>query len=149
MEKRKGMSPLIAAVILIAATMSIAAILAFWASGFMKERLGEIRSEELGITGGAKCLEAEFELHSGSLDAGSGTLKLILNNKKAVDLTLTNLFLIAPDNTVETITLNETLGGNEIIGIEKTITKTDFLTGEVKTHCPDVSVFFTSDQVSS
>lgn len=144
MKKRKGMSPLIAAVILIAATMSIAAILAYWATTYVREELGS--AEELGIAGGAKCLEAQFELRSGSYSGR--TLTLILDNKKSVDLTLTDLFLIYSDNTVENHTLDTMLNGNEI----KTVTVSDvtdnFLTGEIKTHCSDVSVYFTYDQVT-
>lgn len=145
MERRKGLSPLIAAVILIAATMTIAGILAFWVSSFVQTELKE--AEEASITGSAKCLRARFELHSGSLEGN--TLILILDNKKSVDLYLTNLYLIRSDNTVETIPLNETLlKGNEIKRIERSITRTDFLTGEIKTQCPDVSVYFTYDQVT-
>ena len=144
MKKRKGLSPLIAAVILIAATMTIAGILALWVSSFVQEELGG--AEEAGITGGARCLGAEFELHSGSL---VGTdLTLIVNNKRSIDLQITYLYLIAPGNDLETITINETLGGNEIKSITREITKTNFLTGEIKTNCPDVSAYFTSDQVA-
>lgn len=93
MKKRKGMSPLIAAVILIAATMSIAAILSFWVSSFMKEKLKE--TEQLGITGGARCLGAEFELRPGRSYSGT-TLNLILDNKKisrpAVNKSVFNIF---------------------------------------------------------
>jgi len=144
MKKRKGMSPLIAAVILIAATMSIAAILAYWASGFVKSELQGAR--ELGITGGAQCLEAEFELRSGSYS--SNTLTLILDNKKSVDLDLTYLYLIYDNNQVTSKSINQTLNGNEIKSITFDEVTDNFLTGEVKTQCSDVSVFFTYDQVS-
>jgi flagellin-like protein len=140
--ENKGLSPLIAAVILIAATMSVAGILAFWTTGFVKTRL----TETAGVTGGPECLGAEFELKSGTYK--DNTLYLILDNKRSVDLLLTNLFLIYPDNRVEPKPLNETLKGNEI----KTTTVSDiadgFLTGEIKTQCSDVSVFFTYKQVT-
>lgn len=144
MGKRKGMSPLIAAVILIAATMSIAAILAYWTSGFMKGELE--RAEELGITGGAECLSAEFELRSGSYIGGE--LNLILDNKKSVDLDLTYVYLIYSGNDVVPKLINKTLNGNEIKTITVLEVGDNFLTGEIKTHCPDISVFFTYDQVS-
>lgn len=135
------MSPLIAAVILIAATMTIAGILAAWTTGFVR---GELEEAAI-VTGGSKCLGAEFEFRSGSLSGN--TLNLILDNKKSQDLTLTNLFLIKSGNQVDQISLNKTLNGNEIKTITITITDPNFLTGEIKTQCPDVSAFFTHDQV--
>ena len=142
MRKRKGISPLIAAVILIAATMIIAGILAAWTSKFVSEELERAAI----VTGGAECFGAQFELRSGSLE--DSTLTLILDNKKSVDLELTNLFLILSDNTVETKLINETLNGNEIKTITVNNVTATFLTGEIKTHCPDVSVYFTKSQVA-
>jgi flagellin-like protein len=137
---RKGLSPLIAAVILIAATMSIAGILAYWASGFVKTKLTETEA----ITGGTECLGAEFKIKSVSYDGN--TLHLILDNRRSVDLLLTNLFLIYPNNEVKTKSLNQTLKGNEIKALTINNVPSGFLTGEIKTHCPDVSVFFTYSQ---
>jgi flagellin-like protein len=142
MKMRKGISPLVATVILIAATMSIAGILAYWTTGFIKTRLTEAES----ITGGTKCFGAEFELRSGSYDGNA--LHLILDNKKNTDLLLTNLFLIYPDNKLDTKSLNETLKGNEIKALTISNVVPDFLTGEIKTQCPDVSAFFTYSKVA-
>ena len=144
MKRRKGLSPLIAAVILIAATMTIAGILALWVSNYMTSEL--IRAEEAGITGGTRCLGAEFELHSGRLV--SNQLTLIVNNKRSIDLDLTYLYLIAPNNELDTVLINETLRGNEIKSLLLPITKPNFLTGEIKTNCPDVSAYFTRDQIT-
>jgi len=142
MKKKKGLSPIIAAVILIAATMTVAGILAFWTTGFVKTRLTEAES----ISGGTECFGADFELRSGSLDGT--TLNLILDNKKSVDLYLTNLFLIYSDNRVDTKSLNITLNGNEIRTVSIQDVAPNFLTGEIKTQCPDVSIYFTYDQVA-
>jgi len=142
MKKKKGLSPIIAAVILIAATMTVAGILAFWTTGFVKTRLTEAES----VSGGTECFGADFELRSGSLDGT--TLNLILDNKKSVDLYLTNLFLIYSDNRVDTKSLNITLNGNEIRTVSIQDVAPNFLTGEIKTQCPDVSIYFTYDQVA-
>jgi len=140
----KGLSPIIAAVILIAATMSIAGILAFWTTGFVKTQL----TETAGITGGAECLGAEFELKPGSRLDGT-TLNLILDNRRSVDLIITNVYLVNDDNSVDSHPFNNiTLEGNEIKLLTVTGVKPNFLTGEIKTHCSDVSVFFTHDQVA-
>lgn len=137
---RKGLSPLIAAVILIAATMSIAGILAYWASGFVKTKLKETEA----LTGGTECLGADFKIKDVSYE--DNTLHLILDNRRSVDLLLTNLFLIYPENEVEIKPLNQTLKGNEIKALTINNVRPGFLTGEIKTHCPDVSVFFTHSQ---
>jgi len=141
MKRKKGLSPLIAAVILIAATMIIAGILAAWASKFVSEEL----ERAAVVSGGAECFGAKFELRSGTYS--DRTLTLILDNRKSTDLYLTNLFLVY-SNTVETKSLNTTLKGNEIKPITAENVEPDFLTGEVKTSCPDVSLYFTYDQVT-
>ena len=141
---KKGMSPIIAAVILIAATMSIAGILAYWTTGFVKTQLVETE----GVTGGPKCIGAEFELRPESSLEGN-TLHFILDNRKPVDLHLTGLYLINSDNTVENYTFEDpSLQSNEIKDVTVTIKDPEFLTGEIKTQCSDVSVFFTYDQVA-
>ena len=145
MKKRKGLSPLLAAVILIAATMTIAGILAFWVSSFVQTELKE--AEEASITGGTECFRAHFELRSES-SYKDNKLYLMLDNKRSLDLYLTNLFLIYPDNNVVSKSLNETLKGNEIKVTIVPDVNPNFLTGEIKTQCPDVSVYFTYDQVA-
>ena len=140
--KKKGMSPIIEAVILIAATMSLAGILAYFASSYVQTQLTETQS----MTGGPKCLGAQFELRSGSYR--DNTLNLILDNKRPVDLLLTNMFLIYSETRVDTKSLNETLKGNEIKALTVGNVDPNFLTGEIKTQCSDISVFFTYDQVT-
>jgi len=143
MRKKKGLSPLIAAVILIAATMIVAGILAAWTARFTEERL----EEAAVVTGGTECFGARVELRLGSYSDVSKDLKLILDNKRSIDLTLTNLFLIYSDK-IENKTLDVTLKGNEIKTITVDTVNDGFLTGEIKTNCPDVSVYFTYDQVT-
>lgn len=138
----KGLSPIIASVILIAATMTLAGILAYWTTGFVKTRLTETES----ITGGSECFGADFKLRSGSYK--DNALYVILDNRKPVNLLLTNLFLIYPDNRVVTVSLNETLKGNEIKAVNIENVENNFLTGEIKTQCSDISVFFTYSQVA-
>ncbi len=62
-SSEKGISPLIAAVLLIAFTMTIAAILATWAQTFGEERLGEAgeRGEEV-----VECGRLNLEIESAS-----------------------------------------------------------------------------------
>ena len=108
----------------------------------LSERLIETES----ITGGPKCLGAQFKLRSGSYK--DNTLNLILDNRKPVDLLLTNLFLVYSESRVDTFSLNETLKGNEIKALTIDNVDPNFLTGEIKTQCSDVSVFLTYEQVA-
>ena len=106
----KGLSPLVAAVILIAATMSIAGILSFWTTGFVKHKLNatESSTEEM------RCHNAEFKLYSGKLE--EDTLYLVLENTRSYDLVLTDLYLFDDNGMLiePTIKLNENLEGSSL-----------------------------------
>ncbi len=141
---RKGISPLVAAVILIAATMSIAGILSYWTTGFVKTKLciAENATEE------TRCLNAEFKLYSGSYDEDEGKLYLVLENTRTYELTLTDIYLFDSNGVLiqPTITLNQKL--EQLTPIEKENIPT-FERGIIKTNCPEVSVEFTYSQVTS
>ena len=143
---RKGISPLVAAVILIAATMSIAGILTFWATGFVRERLDVAGN----TTDETNCLAAQFRLYSGTFDNSTspGTLYLILENQRSIDLSLTNLYLFYPNNVLQDITLTETLLGNKLKSITISNVNGGFSGGKIKTNCPDIDVDFTISQLS-
>ncbi len=137
---RKGLSPIVAAVILIAATMSIAGILTFWTSGFVSKKL----SESSNTTGETACLGAEFKLHpSSSYNKVSGVLSLRLDNIRSVDLKLMNLYVFDSSNKMTTHSLNSTLlRGNEIKPLDSNV-GSNLVSGEIKTNCPEVSLQFT------
>jgi len=141
---RKGLSPLVAAVILIAATMSIAGILSYWTTGFIKGQLGEASN----ATDESRCLSAEFKLYSGRLDESEEEPKLylVLENTRSYDLTLTDLYLFDESNMLPTIPLNEVLEGNSLKALNKTVS--DFTRAIIKTNCPEVSIEFTKSQVT-
>lgn len=134
----KGLSMIVAAVILIAATMSIAGVLIYWSSGFVQKRLAETGN----MTDETACFGAEFKIHSASYS--NGTFFLRLDNNRAIDLTLENLYLFYPDNKMETVSLNGTLlRGNEIKQFTLTNITDGFTSGEIKTNCPTVFLDFT------
>jgi len=141
---RKGISPLVAAVILIAATMSIAGILTFWATGFVKGRLASVEN----TTVETQCVAAQFRLYSGIFDNSTTpyTLTLILENQRSIDLTLNNVFLFYPD--LKEYTLTGTLEGNKLKQFNVTNVDSGFTIGIIKTTCPDVYVEFTISQIT-
>ena len=144
---RKGISPLVAAVILIAATMSIAGILTFWATGFVKSRLNATDSN----VEDTRCLAAQFRLYSGTFDNSTypspGYISLILENQRSVDLTLNSVYLFYPNGNLIEKTLTGTLEGNKLKSFNVTDVDDGFISGKIKTNCPDVEVDFTISQL--
>jgi len=138
---RKGISPLVAAVILIAATMSIAGILSFWANSFIEQKLRESENstQETG------CIGAKFSLYSGTYDndttsADYQTLYLIIENERLFDLTLDKLYIFKPNNVLEEKDIDVTLRSNEIKSFNVTGISNIFSVLRIKTNCPDVQI---------
>jgi len=140
---RKGLSPIVASVILIAATMTIAGILTFWTTGFVSKKLNETSN----VNDETTCYGAEFKLHSASYS--NGTLFLRLDNRRNVDLKLENLYLFYPDNSMDTVPLKEfSLKGNEIKQLSPIMgVRPNFVSGKIKTNCPTVFLDFSSSEV--
>jgi hypothetical protein len=101
-------------------------------------------TEKAGIT---VCSSASFKLYSGSYKKDIKNLFLILENRRAVNLQLENLFL-QYQSKLETKILNTTLKGNEIRSLNITGVEDNFISGIIKTNCPAVSVDFTYAQVT-
>ena len=74
----KGISPLVAAVLLIAATMSIAGILAYWAASFVRSRTETMGNETQALE---RCTGANFGIVLNTFNAtGNNELTIILQN---------------------------------------------------------------------
>ena len=144
---KKGISPLIAAVILIAATMSIAGILSYWASSFVQQRLTE--SENTTAVEQTQCIGAKFRIYStGTYNNDTDTLHVILENQRSFDITLKELDLFYPNDELKKISLNdsEVLEKNALKSYDFNITTgDDFYKGQIRTTCPDVYVEFTNN----
>ena len=140
---RKGISPLVAAVILIATTMSIAGILSYWATSFVRERLVTAENS----TGDTECIVAQFRLYSGSYDNVTNDLVLILENQRDVDLSLNDIYLFY-GTTLETKKISGDLESNALKSFNITNVNDNFDRGIIKTTCPDISVEFTYEQVT-
>lgn len=104
----KGISPLVASVLLVAITMSVAGILAFWVSSFTGQTLPQInRTAE-------ECRFSNFEIWSCSFDSTTETLTFTLHNIGSYDILDLQLFIVYNDSTVSPlIKLNEKLGRAE------------------------------------
>ena len=73
---RKGISPLIAVIMLIAFTMIIAGILATWTTNFATRQRAQIEF----------CSEAKAYIQGGTYDPSTQILNLIINNNGKTDL---------------------------------------------------------------
>lgn len=139
----KGISPLVAAVILIAVTMTIAGILSFWATSFVQKGLPEVEN----TTQQTICLGAKFRVYSGSYNSTSQGLALILENQRNVDLTLDKLYIFYPNNRLETYQLSGILANNELKPINVSNIEDGFEYGQIRTNCPEVYASFTYSEV--
>ncbi len=130
-----GISPLVAAVLLIAVTMTIAALLTYWATGFVKTSLPEINETE------AECRFAAFSIYSCTYSNSTEVVSLILENYKNIELKSLKAFFIFPNTSVSApIILDGTLpAGGVLKSYQIQNVAEDFSKIMIATHCPEVS----------
>lgn len=131
---KKGISPLVAAVLLIAVTMTIAGLLAYWAASYVRTTLPEQNETE------TECRLADFIIDSCTYDNSTSTLSLTLRNTKNVELKGLKAFLYYQNETIsDPIDLGDTLPAG---GMLKSFTvqgvNEDFSRIAVGTHCPEL-----------
>lgn len=94
----KGLTPLIAALLLIAATVTIATVLTFWASSYLKSTFQKTSS----VTG---LMGADFVIYSCNYQATtptSGRINFILHNTKGIDINGLSVSVSYSDGTTKT-----------------------------------------------
>ena len=106
---RKGISPLVAVIMLIAFTLIVAGILAGWAT-----RFAETQRETITL-----CANARILMSRGTYDPGTETLKIVLYNYGSADLKLTGI-LTYPDLDIRTMkdAFEITAGDTQVFTIE-------------------------------
>jgi flagellin-like protein len=131
---KKGISPLVAAVLLIAVTMTIAGLLAYWAASFVRTSLPETNETS------AQCQFADFNIYSCTYFNSTNTLSLILENNKDIELLSLKAFLIFPNATVSSPRLlaGTLPAGGGLYSFTLTNVYEEFSRVSVSTHCPDV-----------
>lgn len=133
---KKGISPLVAAVLLIAATMSIAGILAYWASSFV--RIQTEAFENQSVT--SECNYADFRIRSCSYNTSSQKITLLLENIRDVTLKDLSLYVFYTNGTVSSpIPINDTLIAKQFKSFFITTDVNGFSRLTIKTNCPDKS----------
>jgi len=126
--------------VLAGTVVAIGAIISFWGAQLVQTRLNETTEEDV-------CIGAMFRLYSGSYNTGAKELLLVFENRRAVDLELTNLYLFYPGG-METYELNEGLPGNILLSVPVKGVEDSFESGTVKTNCPKVTVDFDYSDVT-
>ena len=133
---RKGISPLVAAVLLIAVTMTLAGILAYWASSFVRVRTEEW---ERRMPAG-ECSFANFRIYRCKYNSSTEKISLILDNVEGVELDSLVLFMLYDNATIANKTMTGTLPARTIKAFEVTGISENFEKITIKTNCPDVTV---------
>lgn len=131
----KAVSPLVAAVLLIAVTMTIAGMLAYWASGFVRQQTETFSNQSVV----SACNYADFKVYSCTYNPGTQRVNLILENIRTIELKNLTAFIIYPD-TISTNVLNGSLSAGFIKSFPITGVASDYSSINIKTECPDLSV---------
>lgn len=130
----KGISPIVAAVLLIAITMTIAGVLAYWSSTFVSTSLP---SENVTT---AQCRLAQFEFLNCRYNSTSQTIIFSLNNVRSVDLPNLTAFVEYGNGTVGSgVSLNQSLLSSTIRSYSVSSISSDFSNLVIKTSCPELS----------
>ncbi len=133
----KGISPLVAAVLLIAVTMTIAGMLAYWTSSFVRSGLPE-QNQTQQIQ---RCAGADFTIFSSNYNSSTGNMTLILQNKAEVSLQITNVTFVYPNGTIDVKPVGTNLAkGSALISFIVSNIFSGFNNYLVLTDCPNVFI---------
>ena len=130
----KGISPIVAAVLLIAITMTIAGVLAYWSSTFVSTGLP---TENVTTS---QCRLAQFEFLNCRYNSTAQTLVFSLNNVRSIELSNLTAFVEYGNGTVSSgMHLNQSLPGSSIRSYSVLGVLSDFSNLIIKTNCAELS----------
>jgi len=102
----KGISPLVASVLLIAITMSIAGILAFWVSTYTTSTLPSLNRTRIE----EECRFSNFDIYSCNINTSTSTITFTLHNIGQYEISNLASYIVFANNSVTPqISLNDTL----------------------------------------
>ncbi|MEM4326510.1 MAG: archaellin/type IV pilin N-terminal domain-containing protein [Candidatus Pacearchaeota archaeon] len=131
MKKIKGISPLVAAVLLIAITMTIAGMLAYWATSFTKSGLPTNVTE-------VQCIGANIRVYDCKYNATLSRADIILQNIGSVDLSNITVNIQYLNASIQSFSLNGTLNKNTIASYQLNGISSDYSRFIILTPCPGV-----------
>jgi len=136
----KGISPLIAGVLLIAFTLAVAAIISGWLTSLTKTTT---EKTEKGVSTQVECSKAVIEIDR-VWENPTGNTSVLVHNKGTVDLT-GGFSLVCGDNIKENTSVNVTAGSIESVIFNVDCSGTSSVTISSKS-CPSVSDKCESDE---
>jgi len=128
--ERSFINPLTLAIGLIIITISIAAVLSYWAS-----TISQGNSQP-------KCSGIDLRFYSGDYDSSTGVLSIVIENPNNEDYKDLRLYLFYPDNQVEQKELSVTLKSNGFKNLHITDVESGFSGGKIKTECSNIDTAF-------
>jgi len=142
-KRRKAVSPLVAAVLLIAATMSIAGILAYWASSFVRTSLPEVNKTQ------QECQFIDFRIATCRYDSASKSIVLILDNFRTVEIKSATVTVFDSAGLPEPpVTLNESIPSGQFKAFSVSYPNANFTKVVVGTaFCPDIKKEISCEKV--
>lgn len=130
----KGISPLIAAVLLIAVTMTLAGVLAFWASTFVQSGLESSANQTIAT----ECNFGNFVVDACSYDSAGQRVTFILDNIGTVDLSNISVFVIYPDNSLNYTQADGNLPSGALRSFSVSGVNPGYSRVTIGTQCPNV-----------
>jgi len=133
----KGISPLVATVLLIAVTMTLAGIIAFWGSSFVRTSLPtENQTQTLQA-----CTGGSIRLISSNYNSSTSTLSLTIYNDGVQRLTITNITFIYSDRAESKEINSEISPGQPLVRSLENIAS-GFNNFIISTNCPNVYISY-------
>ncbi|MBU5689554.1 MAG: hypothetical protein QXM68_01515 [Candidatus Aenigmatarchaeota archaeon] len=140
----KGISPIVASVLLIATTMAIAGILSFWAGSFVEQKVNESST----ATDELSCLNLRFNLFTNcKYNSATREISFILENQVNKDITLDSLYVFYPRDFLKQYKLSMVLPANQLMPFNKSDIDAGFVSFQLRTTCPNVYKEFNCTEV--
>lgn len=133
----KGISPLVATVLLIAIAIAIAGILSYWTTNYVSSSLPTSNQTQ------QNCMYADFTIYSCVYNSTTNSIALTLQNTRNILLSDMGAYVTYTNGSLSgIIRLNGSLGAGDIKGFDLENTTTNISSGFskiiiVSLNCPD------------
>ncbi|MEM5777129.1 MAG: hypothetical protein QXJ06_01635 [Candidatus Aenigmatarchaeota archaeon] len=141
---KKGLSPIVASVILIATTMAIAGILSFWAGSFVEKKVEESEN----TTSDINCLNLRFNLFTPCIyNQTKKEISFYLDNQSPREIILDGLYVFYPNNNLKSYKLSIRVPANQPFLFSQSDIEPGFVSFHLRTTCPNIYRNFNCTEV--
>lgn len=130
----KGISPLVATVLLIGVTMAVAGLLAVFGQNLVSEKLSESLEEPVA----SECGFGSFVIDACSYDPDNQRITFILSNIGTVDLTNVTAYVKYPDNSIVSGGNSGNLKSGSLASFTASGVTSNYTEVVIRTHCVNV-----------